>query len=538
MSSLILRFFLMSLYKSALILVVSGLFILLKNRVSARVRYLTWLVLLASLIFPFRPRFGSGLVTIEHSPKAVSTAVEMTGTVASSVTASQPSLLDLFLGLPWLQIFLFVWFLGFVVVIGRSIFAYVKFSNLLKRWGTPISDLRILETFYIIKEEFGIKKDIRLFHYPQVSSPMIFGLRHPIVLLPATDYTDEELDLIFEHELTHYKHRDIYVNLLVLLVKAAHWFNPIVAFACKEVQEAAESYCDHSVLNQRDQSYRSFYGETIITMIHKSQQPVLLSSCFYSNKFNLKRRIIAIMDNRIPMRSLGLLVTTFMTLALVFSGSIFVVAMTEDQVNQVIQEEGLTDKQALEAALKDQNFKQTDVKDVKVTEGADYCLVEFSKGETRYHIQVDKLTKQVRKVEKETLKLVSSSSSTTKSSSTTTTTTKASSTATSTASSTIATTTTTTNAGNAGVTSNGSATTNSQAPASSVVETPVVTETPTTTYTPPATTSTPTTTYTPPATTYTPPATYTPPVDTSDDVDVSDDTDDVDTSDDTDDSDD
>ncbi|HFI0237772.1 TPA: M56 family metallopeptidase [Streptococcus suis] len=497
MSSLILRFFLMSLYKSALILVVSGLFILLKNRVSARVRYLTWLALLASLIFPFRPRFGSGLVTIEHSPKAVSTVVESTGTVASSVTASQPSLLDLFLGLPWLQIFLFVWFLGFVVVIGRSIFAYVKFSNLLKRWGTPISDLRILETFYIIKEEFGIKKDIRLFHYPQVSSPMIFGLRHPIVLLPATDYTDEELDLIFEHELTHYKHRDIYANLLVLLVKAAHWFNPIVAFACKEVQEAAESYCDHSVLNQRDQSYRSFYGETIITMIHKSQQPVMLSSCFYSNKFNLKRRIIAIMDNRIPMRSLGLLVTTFMTLALVFSGSIFVVAMTEDQVNQVIQKEGLTDKQALEAALKDQNLKQTVVKDVKMTEASDYYLVEFSKGETRYHIQVDKLTKQVRKVEKETLKLVPSSSTT-------------SSSATSITSSEVV--ETTTNAGSTGETSTGSATTTYQAPASSTVETPVVTETPTTTYTPPA--------------------------DTSDDVDISDDTDDVDTSDDADDSDD
>lgn len=525
MSSLILRFFLMSLYKSALILVVSGLFILLKNRVSARVRYLTWLALLASLIFPFRPRFGSGLVTIEHSPKAVSTAIETTSTVASSATTSQPNLVDFVLGLPWLQIFLFIWFLGFVVVLGRSIFAYMKFSNLLKRWGTPISDLRILENFHIIKEEFGIKKDIRLFHYPQVSSPMIFGLRHPIVLLPATDYTDEELDLIFEHELTHYKHRDIYANLLVLLVKAAHWFNPIVAFACKEVQEAAESYCDHSVLNQRDQAYRSFYGETIITMIHKSQQPVLLSSCFYSNKFNLKRRIIAIMDNRLPMRSLGLLVTTFMTMALVFSGSIFVVAMTEDQVNQVIQEEGLTDKQALEAALKDQKLKQTDVKDVKVTEASDYCLVEFSKGETRYHIQVDKLTKQVRKVEKETL-VPQSSSTTTKASST-----SSSATVTSTVSSETATTTTAINTGNAGETSNGSVNTDVQAPASNVAETPVVTETPATSYTPAETS------YTPPATTYTPPATtYTPPVDTSDDVD--DDTDDVDTSDDTDDSDD
>ncbi len=497
MSSLILRFFLMSLYTSALILVISGLFVLLKNRISARVRYLTWLALLASLIFPFRPRFGSGLVTIEHSPKAVSTAIETTGTVASSATSSQPNLVDLFLGLPWLQIFFVIWLIGFVVVLGRSIFAYVKFSNLLKRWGAPISDLRILENFHIIKEEFGIKKDIRLFYYPQVSSPMIFGLRHPIVLLPATDYTDEELDLIFEHELTHYKHRDIYANLLVLLVKAAHWFNPIVAFACKEVQEAAESYCDHSVLSQRDQAYRSFYGETIITMIHKSQQPVLLSSCFYSNKFNLKRRIIAIMDNRLPIRSLGLLVTTFMTLALVFSGSIFVVAMTENQVDQVIQEEGLSNVQAFEVALKDQNFKQSDVKDVKVTEESTYFLVAFSKGETGYNIQVDKLTKQVRKVEKETLKLVSSSSSQPASSQTTTT-----------SSATVVTTTSVTSTVD---TSTGSATTTYQAPVSNVVETPAS-----------STISS------------TPPTTYTPPVATSDDVDVSDDTDDVDTSDDTD----
>ncbi len=490
MSSIILRFFLMSLYKSALILVVSGLFILLKNRVSARVRYLTWLALLISLVFPFRPRLGSGLVTIEHSPQAVSTAIESTGNLASSTTGSQPQVLELFLGLPWLQIFLFVWFIGFAVVLGRSIFAYVKFSNLLKRWGTPVSDLRILETFYAVKEEFGIKKTIRLFHYPQVSSPMIFGLRHPIVLLPATDYTDEELDLIFEHELTHYKHRDIYVNLLVLLVKAAYWFNPIVAFACKEVQEAAESYCDHSVLNQRDQSYRSFYGETIITMIHKSQQPVLLSSCFYSNKFNLKRRIIAIIDNRIPMRSLGLLVTTLMTVALVFSGSIFVVAMAEDQVNQVIQEEGLTDKQALEEALKDQNLQQTEVKDVTVTEESSYFLVTFSKDETGYNIQVDKLTKQVRKVEKETLKQVSSSSQSTNSPQAN--------------SETVA----TTNAASTAEASSGSATTTYQVP----VETPASSSIP--------------------ATTYTPSATVTPSVDASDD------TDDVDTSDDTDDSDD
>ncbi|NQG97100.1 peptidase [Streptococcus suis] len=392
-----------------MILLFSGLFILLKNRVSARVRYLTWLVLLVSLIFPFRPRFGQGLVTIEHGQNLATSVARVVSQTGTEVAASQPSLWELFLGLPWVELFLLVWLVGFLVVIGRAVFAYVKFRNLLKRWGNPIADARILANFQAIKTEFGIQKSIRLFHYPQVSSPMIFGLRNPIVLLPAIDYTDEELDLIFEHELTHYHHRDIYVNLLVLLVKAAHWFNPIVAFACKEVQEAAESYCDYSVLHERDQAYRSFYGETIITMIHKSQQPILLSSCFYSNKFNLKRRLISIMDSRLPKPSLAILVTLVTSCALIFSGSIFVVAMSETRLHQA-QEATFTQEDAIQLSLKDQSLESSAVTNVQASDQGDYYLIEFSHGETLYRFQVDKASRSLTKIEKETLKLVAESS--------------------------------------------------------------------------------------------------------------------------------
>ncbi|WP_279630934.1 M56 family metallopeptidase [Streptococcus suis] len=409
MASILLSFLLISLYKSFLIVLFSGLFILLKNRVSARVRYLTWLVLLVSLIFPFRPRFGQGLVTIEHGQNLATSTARVVSQTGTEAVVSQPNLWEMFLGLPWIELFLLVWLVGFLVVIGRAVFSYVKFRNLLKRWGNPIADARILANFQVIKEEFGIQKSIRLFHYPQVSSPMIFGLRNPIVLLPAIDYTDEELDLIFEHELTHYRHRDIYVNLLVLLVKAAHWFNPIVAFACKEVQEAAESYCDHSVLHERDQAYRSFYGETIITMIHKSQQPILLSSCFYSNKFNLKRRIISIMDSRLPKPSLAILVTLVTSCALIFSGSIFVVAMSETQLHQV-QEATLTQEDAIQLSLKDQSLELSAVTNVQASDQGDYYLIEFSHEETLYRVQVDKASRSLTKIEKETLKLVAESS--------------------------------------------------------------------------------------------------------------------------------
>ncbi|MGT2712368.1 M56 family metallopeptidase [Streptococcus oriscaviae] len=411
MQTNLLSFLLLSLYKSLLIVLFSGVFLLLKNQVSARIRYVVWVTLLVSLILPFRPRIGQG-IRLEETVSVVSTSGQTVATGTQEAAVHQSSMWDMLAGLPWGYILLGIWLIGFLVIIGRSIFSYLKFRNLLLRWGKPITDPQILESFHAIKAEFGIKKAIRLVHYPQVSSPMIFGLRNPVILLPDTNYTLEELDLIFEHELTHYRHRDIYVNLLVLLVKAAHWFNPIVHFACKEVQEAAECYCDHSVLHNRDETYRSFYGETIITMIHRSkQQPVLLSSCFYSNKFNLKRRIIAIMDSRLPKKYLTVLVSLVTLFSILFSGSIFVVAMgtTQDELVQMSQAEGLTKDQALALVTEQQKLKPSDLTDIQITIQDNQYHIQFKKGDTQYKALVDKATGDILTLEKETVRLVENS---------------------------------------------------------------------------------------------------------------------------------
>ena len=148
----------------------------------------------------------------------------------------------------------------------------------------------------LIKEKMSVKSKIRLLHYPMTQSPMLLGFREILIVLPELDYTEEELQLIFQHELTHFQHRDVLINLFAILAKSLHWFNPVVGFACRETQEAGEMYCDYDVLSRKDTAYRTFYGETILTMIDRSKKtPIALTTCFYSNKFNLKRRIIGIM---------------------------------------------------------------------------------------------------------------------------------------------------------------------------------------------------------------------------------------------------
>lgn len=85
---------------------------------------------------------------------------------------------------------------------------------MLQRWGTEVEDEETLFQLQLIKEKMGVKSKIRLLHYPITQSPMLLGFRDILIVLPELDYTEEELQLIFQHELTHYQHWDVLITFL------------------------------------------------------------------------------------------------------------------------------------------------------------------------------------------------------------------------------------------------------------------------------------------------------------------------------------
>ena len=48
-----------------------------------------------------------------------------------------------------------------------------------------------------------------------LTTPLLAGLFHTKLYLPATGYSAEERKLIFYHELTHYCHRDLWYKMLL-----------------------------------------------------------------------------------------------------------------------------------------------------------------------------------------------------------------------------------------------------------------------------------------------------------------------------------
>lgn len=394
-----------SLVTSLLALGLSFLFNSLKGKISIRIKYFLWISLLLSLLLPLRPQFGSGLLQIDKGQLEQPLAATVSLGKTASTSLAPTGVWDKILTFPWLSSLIVVWFVGVALSLGWKVYHIWRFQHLLKRWGTPVVEQDVLDSLGVVKELLAITKPVKVVHYPLTHTPMLLGFRNPMILLPHLDYTDDELDLIFEHELTHFKHRDIYVNLLAVLVTSLHWFNPLVTFMAKETQEVAEAYCDHDVLSYQDKAYRTFYGETIISMIDQSRQKTsAMPSCFYSNKFNLKRRMEAIVSTEPSAKSLTGLAVLMVATSLLFSGSVFALVENTPVVADLAKAINRLSPEDLKAKISQAlDQPQSALTDWELSETADLYLVRVSDQKKRHAYAISKWSGQVRTLSAEVL---------------------------------------------------------------------------------------------------------------------------------------
>ena len=68
------------------------------------------------------------------------------------------------------------------------------------------------------------------------------------------------------HEFIHIKNRDLFINLLALLVLAIHWYNPICYLLYFELRVASELKCDYEVVKDLNDNQRQQYSYLLIEL--------------------------------------------------------------------------------------------------------------------------------------------------------------------------------------------------------------------------------------------------------------------------------
>jgi len=319
----------------------------------AKFRYAAWLVILASLLIPLRPAIGNGIISIrppvpEQNQSTVNQDIIPQTPQHTQQISSEPTQNNISSGtesstgsnISLLMILAIIWVAVGVSVFSYHIWRYFRLIRMVKRWGKEIKDEGTLELFDFVKKEKGLGNvKIDLIKCNFVSTTLLTGFIKPIILMPEKHFDEDELDMIFRHELTHYKRKDLIIKLLSVIVISMHWFNPIVYWMCNAIQTEGEASCDETVLHDIGEENRQFYAELIIEMVGGKKTSSMLSTCFYGGKNSLKRRLDSIMDtSNKPKRPayvafLGIILITLM------SGSVFAFSTNlDDDIMDMLSE--------------------------------------------------------------------------------------------------------------------------------------------------------------------------------------------------------
>lgn len=193
-----------------------------------------------------------------------------------------------------------LWLSVGAVLFAGKLFSWRRFTGAVRAEGRRPENPAVFAALKEQQELLGIRKKTEVLIHSGVSSPMLYGLIHPCIVLPEEGISTERLGYIFRHELIHRKKGDILYKWLVQLCLCLHWFNPFLRKMEKEIDSLCELSCDEAVMKGLDAKQRRAYGDTLLEMMFSGTAYRTNAVMLLEGKEQLKERLGAIMDYRKP----------------------------------------------------------------------------------------------------------------------------------------------------------------------------------------------------------------------------------------------
>ena len=309
-----------------------------KNRISSKLQYLMWWLLILRLLMPVTPDIGlhfnlqdmllkqahqaelptpapvldvapASVPNTQSSYESVAPAVQPDTDVAPSQHVNPAKSTD------WYSIVFVVWLLGAIGFLGWLIFVKLRYYESLQHLmaGGP---REVYELYDRCCKELCVKP-LPLWIVNKSMSPGIAFFGEPVLLVPLSLCGDESrLRFALLHELTHKKRGDHYMTLLLNILRAVYWFDPVVHFAFSELRSDMESACDSDVLAYIGHEQKRGYLTVILDMFSYDTEPILGMSQIRSKRMAKRRMKGAFMKSRTSpaFRAITLCIALIMSL--------------------------------------------------------------------------------------------------------------------------------------------------------------------------------------------------------------------------------
>ena len=280
---------------------------LFKNRISRRLQYTLWLIVVIRLVLPVQ--LGTSPVSIDRTAPVKQAETVVTGTLREPV--SGPSYTVIYsqvveeyvsagqnIQRPEIQtqvhaettqriktptfgeIANTVWLVGAVLMGAWFLFVNLRFRHTLHKFSAEIT---------VAECPIPVKVCGKL------QSPCLSGIFRPTVYLTENCADDpQRLRHILAHELTHLRHGDLWWSAVRSILLCVYWFHPLVWVAAILSKRDCELACDEGALKRLGEDQRIAYGKTLLDTVARTPSPHHLletATSMNETKKQLKERV-------------------------------------------------------------------------------------------------------------------------------------------------------------------------------------------------------------------------------------------------------
>lgn len=299
---------------------------ILKKRVSPKIIYSLWVIVLLKFLIPYGPESSLSIYSVINNPiksyfiqsnneQEVKKSKINTneGTKYSSFLEKDINLnkendkgkvikfnevINHNQGL-LKDIGIFSWLLIVTLLGCYGFFSYIK----LRRLEGETENNTYKEILEEILRKNNIKRKVKIIESDLVGTPSIYGVINPKIIMPKDlekKLSKEELKYVFLHEITHLKNGHTLISIIGLIIKIIHWFNPFIYIFLKVIDKNCELACDYDILKKLDERENIKYGNTILKVIEsiKNNKRFMVEIPIGINKKEVKGRLEMIVENK------------------------------------------------------------------------------------------------------------------------------------------------------------------------------------------------------------------------------------------------
>ncbi|HET8551667.1 MAG TPA: M56 family metallopeptidase [Gammaproteobacteria bacterium] len=334
-----------TLAKGALLLAVAALFsFCLRRRASASVRHVVWhLAFVGLLVLPLVAALGPtfrlpGLpFNAASAPPALRATASPQAAPALAQTGPESQVAD-GADLPatwvenaapspgnsappaWLTALLLAWALGAAALLARLGDGLMRIARLSRR-ADAVDDQGWHALAGDISDRLGLRRKVVLRCHRDIEMPMTFGIRRPVILLPAAaaDWPIGKRRLVLLHELAHVRRGDALTQLIMQIARALHWPNPLAWAGARRFLLTREQACDDRVISAGARP-SDYAGQLVEVARGLKRASAFAATPAMAEPSELRTRIQSILDEHRRRRGLsrsGTVAMTALALAIV-----------------------------------------------------------------------------------------------------------------------------------------------------------------------------------------------------------------------------